>query len=624
MKRLTHSLQVLLTVCLLLTLLCITAQATAQSPAADLPAEPISGFCGGEGDGSNLTWTLTPEGVLTISGKGAMSRSNPAPWYKYRTVMKTLVLSEGITSIGDYAFAECSGFTGPLPLPSTLTTIHNGAFYLCSGFTGTLNIPQSVTSIGSSAFALCSGLSGELKLPSSITVIQRGCFSGCSGFTGTLVFPQGITAIEYGAFSGCSGFTGPLTIPDSVTAIGAHAFSECLRFDGPLTLPKGLTKIEAGTFGGCCALSGTLDLPSGITSIGEQAFFRCYSLIGTLTLPHGLTSLGRDAFQHCSGLTGTLVIPDGITTIQSGVFSSCSKLTAVAIGPNTTSIARSAFYANSGLTTFIVDPENPNYSSDSHGVLFNKDQTILIQYPLNGPVSYTIPQSVTTIGPSAFARSANLAHVVFGDSVAIIEQNAFAQTWLSGSLILPASLTTIHDHAFAYCPSLTDLYFQSAAPKLPYTDPTDRHHFPAQCTLHYLVGTTGWTDHLQYKDETQTWWGYPLLPWDGSYTSVFSLNTLILTDDSGRLLTAIPNGVFTVETAIAASAEDDLTGCLFALYTPEGQLLRMAAPEPQRCADGTAVFTLRLDNTQGQIGTLKFFQLNSLLDPAPMSEALSI
>ena len=130
-----------------------------------------SGYCGGEGDGTNLTWTLDSEGTLTISGKGKMRNynSDTVPWRtsEYFSMLKKLVLSDGITSIGGSAFSGC-GFTGSLIIPDSVTSIGFYAFSGCRGFTGALSLPQSITYIGASAFSGCSGFTGELTIPSGI------------------------------------------------------------------------------------------------------------------------------------------------------------------------------------------------------------------------------------------------------------------------------------------------------------------------------------------------------------------------------------------------------------------------------------------------------------------------
>ena len=183
-----------------------------------------SGTCGAEGNnGDNLTWILDDEGVLTISGTGAMASWNwkGSPWYANKDKIESVVIEDGVTSIGANAFDGCSGLTS-ITIPSSVTSIGEHAFYGCSGLTS-ITIPSSVTSIGAYAFSGCSVTS--ITIPSSVTSIGAHAFWGCSGLT-SITIPSSVTSIEKYVFSGCSGLTS-ITIPNSVTSIGTSAFSGC-------------------------------------------------------------------------------------------------------------------------------------------------------------------------------------------------------------------------------------------------------------------------------------------------------------------------------------------------------------------------------------------------------------
>ena len=161
-------------------------------PATALAADIVdSGTCGAEGDGSNLTWTLESEGVLTISGSGDMYDYYfpGAPWHGSR--VKSAVIADGVTSIGSSAFDGCASLTS-------------------------VTIPDSVTSIGSSAFAYCTSLT-SVTIPDSVTSIGQHAFQGCESLTS-------------------------VTIPDSVTSIGAYAFDTCSSLTN-VTIPNGVTSI---------------------------------------------------------------------------------------------------------------------------------------------------------------------------------------------------------------------------------------------------------------------------------------------------------------------------------------------------------------------------------------------
>ena len=129
--------------------------------------------------GNGLTWVLTTDGTLTIAKTGEGNGEMPdyysmsqQPWASNRDLLTTLVIGEGVTSIGHYAFRDCSGFKGSLTLPEGLTNIGQYAFSRCSGFTGSLTLPEGITSIGSNAFYGCSGFTGSLTLPAGITSIE--------------------------------------------------------------------------------------------------------------------------------------------------------------------------------------------------------------------------------------------------------------------------------------------------------------------------------------------------------------------------------------------------------------------------------------------------------------------
>ena len=282
-----------------------------------------SGTCGAEGNnGDNLTWILDDEGVLTISGTGAMASWNwkGSPWYANKDKIESVVIEDGVTSIGANAFDGCSGLTS-ITIPSSVTSIGEHAFYGCSGLTS-ITIPSSVTSIGAHAFWGCSGLT-SITIPSSVTSIEKYVFSGCSGLT-SITIPNSVTSIEWGAFSGCSGLTS-ITIPSSVTSIGEGAFEGCSGLTS-ITIPSSVTSIGKYAFSGCSGLT-SITIPSSVTSIGAYAFRGCSGLT-SITIPSSVTSIGEYTFYGCSGLT-SITIPNSVTSIGTSAFSGCSGLTRV-------------------------------------------------------------------------------------------------------------------------------------------------------------------------------------------------------------------------------------------------------------------------------------------------------
>lgn len=194
-----------------------------------------------------------------------------------------------VTSIGNYAFYNCSGFTGSLMIPNSVTSIGDYAFCNCRGFTGSLAIPNSVTDIGEKAFSSCKGFSGALVIPNSVKSIGAAAFLSCNGFTGTLTIPSSVTSIGDYAFFGCSGFTGSLAIPNSVTSIGNSAFANCSGLSNSLTIPNSVTSIGANAFANCSGIDHVISEIDNPFSI----FYTVFSGISSsaiLEVPKGTKS----------------------------------------------------------------------------------------------------------------------------------------------------------------------------------------------------------------------------------------------------------------------------------------------------------------------------------------------
>ena len=429
-------------------------------PATTLAADIVdSGTCGAEGDGSNLTWTLDSDGVLTISGSGDMHGYGPsdAPWHGR---VKSAVIAEGVTSIGWYAFCDCTSLTS-VTIPYSVTSIGADAFYNCSSLTS-VTIPDGVTSIGVGAFASCTSLtgiwvaegnshyssdaSGVLFNKDKTTLVQ------CPGAFAAYTIPNSVTSIGDGAFSFCTSLTS-VTIPDSVTSIGRHAFQGCTSLTS-VTIPDSVTSISEYAFAGCTSLT-SVTIPDSVTSISWYAFSNCKSLT-SVTIPDSETSIGSLAFSGCTSLT-SVTIPDGVTSIGERAFSECTSLTSVTIPDSVTSIGDGAFASCTSLTDIWVAEGSSHYASDASGVLFNKDKTTLVQCPGAFSGSYAIPNSVTSIVGYAFDGCASLTSVTIPDSVTSISWYAFSNCKSLTSVTIPDSVTSIGVVAFAGCTSLTSV-----------------------------------------------------------------------------------------------------------------------------------------------------------------------
>ena len=422
-------------------------------PATALAADRVaSGTCGAEGDGSNLTWTLDSDGVLTISGTGAMKEYDPykAPWYGSSSRVKSAVIAEGVTSIGKYAFYDCRSLTS-VTIPDSVTSIGKQAFMYCTSLTG-VTIPGSVTSIGDSAFSGCKSLT-SVTIPDSVTSIGGQTFMGCSSLT-SVTIPNSVTSIGEFAFYNCSSLTS-VTIPNSVTSIGEYAFYNCSSLTS-VAIPDSVTSIGRYAFHDCRSLT-SVTIPDSVTSIGEYAFYNCRSLT-SVTIPDSVTSIGEFTFCDCTSLT-SVTIPGSVTSIGKWAFSECKSLTSVTIPDSVTSIGDAAFASCTSLTGIWVAEGNSHYANDASGVLFNKDKTTLVQCPGAFSGSYAIPNSVTSIVGYAFDGCASLTSVTIPDGVTSIGRYAFYDCRSLTSVTIPDSVTSIGVWAFCDCTSLTDVYY---------------------------------------------------------------------------------------------------------------------------------------------------------------------
>ena len=299
--------------------------------------------------------------------------------------LKSLVIPDSVTNIGDYAFWGCKSLKS-LVIPDGVTSIGDCAFYDCESLKS-LVIPDSVTHIGNGAFKACSSLK-SLVIPASVGNIIGNPFSGWNGElkclspyfiydnkvlfdkdkskiiafrdknTTSYVIPDSVSCIEFGAFWNCHSLK-RLVLPDSVSSIGDWAFWNC-RSLTDIVIPDSVNSIGDRVFSGCCSLK-SLVIPDSVSSIGERAFEDCTSL-SSLVIPEGVTSIGHCAFRGCYSLSN-IVIPNGVTSIGGCAFDGCKSLNSVVIPDSVTSIGYWAFQFCSSLNDIII-PDSVNSIGD--------------------------------------------------------------------------------------------------------------------------------------------------------------------------------------------------------------------------------------------------------------------
>ena len=497
-------------------------------------AQSFSGQCG-----DSLYWELV-DTTLHITGNGAMYNYTPdsVPWKVLVNSIKTLTVAEGVssigtetfkgcsiltsvtinsdaivgndytwgynnlsyifgsqvteyligesvTSIGTYAFCDCSSLTS-VTIPNSITSIGYGAFWGCSSLTS-VTIPNSVTSIGNNTFSDCSSLT-SVTIPNSVTSIGKSAFYGCSSLT-SVTIGESVTSIEDDAFYGCSSLTSVTINSDAIVNSNISRI-----FGSQVTeyiIGESVTSIGGSAFYGCSSLTSVI-IPNSVTSIGGSAFYGCSSLT-SVTIPNSVTSIGYRAFYGCSSLT-SVIIPNSVTSIGNSAFSSCSSLTSVTIPNGVTSIGDFTFNGCSSLTSITI----PNSVTSIGNCAFDGCSSL---------TSITIPESVTSIGERAFLGCSKLTSPVYNahcfaymptsysgaytipEGIKQIAGSAFQDCKSLTSITIPNSVTSIGSSAFNYCSSLTSVTINSDAimSKGYSSDSNLSHIFGSQVT-EYIIG----------------------------------------------------------------------------------------------------------------------------------------
>ncbi len=322
-----------------------------------------SGTCGENGD--NLTWELSCDSVLTISGTGAManySSKTAAPWSSQCAAIKTIVINTGVTSIGNYAFRNCP--LTSIAMPNSITKIGNSAFYNCLNL-ASMVFPRYISTIGSNAFFGCSSLF-SIMIPKSVTSIGTKAFANCSNLesvdveSGNTIYDNGglyphapndnnihhnviVETATNTLITGCKNSI----IPDYVDHIGNSAFYGCtsLTTIGYEDHEGVLQAIGNEAFYNCTNLKNLTSVNAYNIRIGDRAFYNCSNLINMTPEPVGASKIGNYAFYNCKNISMEIISD----TIEDWAFYNCSNLHNINL-TNTRHIGEYAFYNCTGLS----------------------------------------------------------------------------------------------------------------------------------------------------------------------------------------------------------------------------------------------------------------------------------
>ncbi len=342
------------------------------------------------------TVTVTKNGDNS-DGKMRPFTARQSPFSINTEALSTVIVKEGVTTIGENAFYECSNISH-ITLPDGIKAINRNAFYECSSLAN-IYLSDDITAIESSAFYSCKSLT-EVKLPVNLTKVNTHTFSNCENLKSVI-------------------------LGDKITTIESHAFSSCSALE-KINLPDGLKSIGIWAFRYCTNLKHLL-IPETVTSIGSSCFSECKNL-QSINLPRGTTEIAQMTFNSCSSLE-TIDIPSGVKTIGSWGFSNCYAIKNMNLPESLQSIGDWSFSAMNSVESFNIS-ENNAYFCTVDGVLFSKDMSKLYYFPLGKNITeYVIPESVTTLGTSSFGKCKSLKDIYVYENVTNIEPTMFGNAY---------------------------------------------------------------------------------------------------------------------------------------------------------------------------------------------------
>ncbi len=390
-----------------------------------------SGTCG-----DNLTWTLTDEGELIIEGTGAMEDywTGDAPWWEYVSLIKSISINNGITSIGDCAFVDCCNLTD-ISIPNSVTSIGYEAFYGCYNLVS-ISIPEGVTSIGELAFLDCASLT-SITIPASVTAIDNMPLVHCYNLESIVVATSN-------------------TVYDSRNNCNA------------------IIKTSTNTLIAGCSCTV---IPNTVTSIGDYAFFGLGKLT-SISISESVTSIGEEAFGDCANLTSIMCRATVPPICDATSFDYVNKSIPVFVPESSFAAYQAAnvwkdftnirFYIASGTCgdnlTWMLTDEGELIIEGTGSMRDFTLENLPWKDDLPSITSITIKQGVASIGSYAFSGCHNLISVIVPESIVSIGDYAFNDCEGLTSIIIPEGVVAIGENIFRGCTSLVSIMCKAITP----------------------------------------------------------------------------------------------------------------------------------------------------------------